>query len=149
MDMTTVGFALLLVIGVVMTLILLRRTMQGLASKGWPSTPGIVRSSGVSTRYDEDGTMHKANIVYEYVAGGARQFGERRSFSDYRSSSGLLAHRIVARYPVGTQVRVYYHPRKPELSVLEPGINWTAPLFIAGGLILSVVGLVGLLRSLG
>lgn len=149
MDLRTVGFGLLLVIGAVVTWVLLRRAKRGLDSRNWPTTSGIVRASGVTIDRREDRTTHGATIVYEYRVGGTTQVGDKRSFSDYRSSSGRRAYRIVAQYPVGSRVTVYYHPRKPELSVLEPGLNWSTPLFIALGLIFIAVGLLGLLGVLG
>ena len=149
MDLTTAMFALFLIIGVVLTWVLLRQAKRGLDSKNWPTTPGIVKGSGVDRHHRQDRTTHTASIVYEYHAGGTTHLGERRSFSDFSSSSARRAYQIAARYPPGSRVTVHHHPRKPELSVLEPGLTWTMFLPIAIGLIFLAVGLLGLLGLFG
>jgi hypothetical protein len=91
MDLRTVLFGLSLVIGVVLTWVLLRQAKRGLDSKNWPTTPGLVKGSGVDTRLRDDRTTHAATIVYEYWVGGASYMSDKRSFSDYGSSSARRA----------------------------------------------------------
>ena len=145
---------LLTIIGAALTFFLLRNAVRGLASKGWPTTWGTVLASDVtrSTSTDDDGstsTNYGAKITYEYEVEGEKYFGDRRSFAEYTSGSSARAYRIAHKYPAGSQVTVYYHPRKPELCVLEPGVNWSTFVLAGIGLLLTTFGILGLLGIIG
>ena len=43
--------------------------------------------------------------------------------------------RVVAQYPVGKAVPVYYNPNDPEAAVLEKGIYWPNLIVLAFALI--------------
>lgn len=145
---------LLTIIGVALTFFLLRNAVRGLASKGWPTTWGTVLASDVtrSTSTDDDGstsTNYGAKITYEYEVEGEKYFGDRRSFAEYTSGSSARAYRIAHKYPAGSQVTVYYHPHKPGLCVLEPGVNWSTFVLAGIGLLLTTLGILGLLGIIG
>ena len=149
-----IGFIFFIIIGVAVTFFLLRNAKRGLDSKGWPTTWGTVLASNVtrSTSTDDDGstsTNYGAKITYEYKVGGEKYFGDRRSFAEYTSSSSARAYRIAHKYPAGSQVTVYYHPHKPGLCVLEPGVNWSTFVLAGIGLLLTTFGILGLLGIIG
>lgn len=101
---------------------------QGLASRNWPSVQGEILTSRV-----DDHTLEnlRPEIVYGYTAQGQTFKGTRVGYSGYSVSRAAL-EQIVARYPVSSQVTVYYNPQNPSQAVLEnqPSQDWQ---FWAGG----------------
>jgi len=58
-----------------------------------------------------------ARIAYEFKAAGRMHRGSRVSFAERIAESEIDT--VLARYPVGKTVEVFYDPGKPENSVLE------------------------------
>ncbi len=95
-------------------------------SKSWPSVDGKILSS---VFYETMATAEEAagfhpRILYEYTVGGTSYESYR---VDLRQSALVFftkkpADRMVSRYTPGATVSVYYNPKIPQLSVLEPGI---------------------------
>jgi hypothetical protein len=56
---------------------------------------------------------------------------------------------ILAKYPQGSAVSVYYDPADPAESVLETGINTFAYVVMVGAAILVLVAIAGLLGLFG
>lgn len=118
------------------------------AAERWPTVEGTVVSAEISSRWNSgtDGSRrtrsYTPDITYRYVVLGDEYTGNRVMFAQYSSNTESDIRPILRRYPRGSTVTVYHHPRKPELSVLEPGLtlgNYLIPLF----------GIVWLLGSLG
>ena len=152
--MNNVVAIVLLAVGAAVTWFSVRNVVRGLNSRNWPTVLGTVLASDVviSPNSDSDGstsTTFGAKITYQYEVEGQQFFGDRRTFAEYRSSSSARAHRIAHQYPPGSQVAVYYHPWRPELCVLEPGIRWHGFLVAGIGLSLVVLGLLGILGIVG
>lgn len=130
---------LLVVIGAVGLFLSGRDLLRGRSSASWPTTQGEVVYSSLeqhmSTDSDGDASVtYGAKVVYNYQVGGQALTGDRRRFSESRSSSARRAQEAVNRYPVGSQVTVYYDPDNPQVSVLETGAS-------AGGVVVPVVTL--------
>jgi hypothetical protein len=124
------------------------------ASRSWPTTSGIVVSSSVDSYWSESETgssksttlMYSAKIIYKYTADETDYTSQKISFGDYDSNNSREIQAVVDRYPLNSDVLVYYNPENPEMSVLEPGkLGGVAILFIAGAVI-SIVGIL-LLKS--
>lgn len=152
--MANIGFILSFVIGGAVAFLALRDAKRGLDSRRWPTTSGTVMTSRVtvSRSQDSDGsssTTYGAKVAFQYEVEGEVYVGDTRSFADYRSGSSRRAHRITDQYPEGSQVTVYYHPRRPHLSVLEPGINWSTFLIAGVSLAFTVFGILGILGFIG
>lgn len=108
------------------------------SAENWPTVEGVVVSAEIerhrSTRSDgsRSNRRYSPDITYRYQIYGDVYENDRVMFAQYSSNTERGIRPIVDRYPEGSRVTVYYHPRKPELSVLEPGTttgNYFIPLF--------------------
>jgi hypothetical protein len=104
------------------------KSLQVRAASDWPSAPGKVVISNSQVRdvrvidaSREDGfrieKRNFVNIVYEYSVSGERLSNNRVSIDEDRGNFGIAE--IIARYPVGKDVTVYYNSRHPRDAVLE------------------------------
>jgi hypothetical protein len=104
------------------------KSLQVRVASRWPSAPGKVVVSSSQVRdvrvldaSREDGfrieQRNFANIVYEYSVRGESLSNNRVSIDEDRGNFGIAE--IIARYPVGRDVAVYYNPRHPREAVLE------------------------------
>lgn len=109
-------------------------TLDARASQTWPSSSGEVLHSKVESRQETRSrrtprgvrhprtvTLHRPLVQYRYQVEGTPHIGTRISFYDAASDRAELARAVVARYPRGTAVTVFYDPLDPTRSVLEPG----------------------------
>ncbi len=97
---------------------------EGTDSAGWPTVPGeITRSSVGEIRDggDRDRTEYAPDIAYRYGAGSRDRVGTRVRFTAFDAGSQAQAQAVVARYPVGATVIVYYDSADPDQAVLVPG----------------------------
>lgn len=49
-------------------------------------------------------------------------------------------HEYVYKYPKGKQIKVYYDPKDPKQSVLEPGVNRVITLILLTGIFFLILG---------
>jgi hypothetical protein len=114
-------------------------------AQSWPNVPGNVLSSEMtmSTREDSDGdvsTVYYPNVVYTYSVDGNTYTSDAIGVGK-ASTTQAKAAQILAGYPVGTAVTVYYNPSDPTQAVLNPkGSNFIA--FLLLGIVLIVIGVV-------
>ena len=93
----------------------MRRRMAVVST--WPSTMGTVVNSFLEQRSDSEGTTNYPVVQYSYqVAGQTYQSSKRAPGMEV---GGTGAGKVIARYPVGAQVMVFYDPQKPSDAVLE------------------------------
>jgi hypothetical protein len=132
----------------------------------WPSTAGKITLScvheRVSSHWDKEMQRHEQTSNYEAVIhyrysvddkefsgtapGGAVVLGWKLSNILFWFKS--QAATLVAKYPEGSAVTVYYNPRDPAVSVLERGPNLTGVLFVIIGAVIIGLGVMwGLLPS--
>ena len=93
---------------------------RALASRKWTATRGQIESSTVaSPRAPRLSTVVVPDVHFWYDVEGVRYEGTpvRFNFHAYRAADTIV------RYPVGKHVTVYYNPRSPKQSVLEPGLQ--------------------------
>ncbi len=95
------------------------------ACRKWPQTTGRI----TSTPYNDDEPDHafrlgKASgtieIRYVYSVEGEEYEGNTISFNPELRKNPTLLRRAAQLYGIGEEVPVYYHPKKPYLSVLKP-----------------------------
>lgn len=106
-------------------------------SSSWPATEGEIVDVRVQRFSRLSGYKEGPNwtwrIQYVYSLNGARYEGTRAYYGGEPTLG--VARNIVARFPAGAAVNVYYHPERPGTSVLIPGFN----RFSYGGLILALI----------
>lgn len=143
---TIVG-GILIVAGIVTLLVSLRHFMEVAGSKSWPSTPGKVVSSDVrmvtrTVKFGDEPERevleHKVEVRYEYKVKSTVFSGIDVGESATQSNSEAWAQARAAQFPVGRELPVYYSPKDPTRSMLEPGAK---PLtYIPIGVALALIG---------
>jgi hypothetical protein len=83
----------------------------------WPTTTGKVLTSQTEWRSSGEGSAEYPVVLYSYRANG-QEFQGRR-IAPGMEVGGIGARKVVERYPVNSQVTVYYNPENPEDAVLE------------------------------
>jgi hypothetical protein len=105
-------------------------------------------ASRLEREHDSEGDRFHARVKYTYVVDTIELKSSRVVFGDFLSSSEKTARKRVLQYPLGAEVQVFYDPRSPDESVLQPGCS--TPLFAVGilGVIFLLVGSFAVLRPL-
>ena len=94
------------------------------SSRNWASTEGTIISSHKSLSHTDARKLENAELRYEYTVGDKtytssviKSGGDVSSHTSKRSLTDV--DRLLAKYPVGAQVAVYYHPKLPRMACLE------------------------------
>ncbi len=88
-------------------------------------------------------TVYTCSVRYQYVVGGTLYQGCRATFFDTRTAGSYPQDVLVARYPTGQQVTVYFDPQQPQKSALELSFSeGTGALPAMAGLLLGFGGLI-------
>lgn len=148
-------------IGLLLLLLYLRSKRKASRSLSWPETKGRVVKSTIEVQSDvfssDDSQgggqpMYAADISYTYQVGGMMYTSNRISFAGKSSySKPDKAEAVIAQYPEGASVAVFYNPEKHQEAVLErtakgSGVFLGAGIaFLSIGLIALVVGIIILL----
>ena len=83
----------------------------------WPSVMGVVQMSTVERRSSEDGYTDYPVVQYSYLVNGQPYQNSKLAPGPEVGGSG--ARKVVAKYPAGAQVMVFYNPQNPSDAVLE------------------------------
>ena len=78
---------------------------------------------------------------YRIVVADSRYSSDNVSFGQY-SGNRSHAEEIVAKYPVGSRVTVYYDPEDVATAVLEPGVTWSSYLLIGMGVLFTCIPII-------
>jgi len=91
------------------------------AAQSWSSTMGTVIGSTIQIRRTNNNRSEIPVVVYQYQVNGNPYQGQTIKAGEQFFNVRLMgdAHKIIARYPVGAQVMVYYNPANPAESALE------------------------------
>jgi hypothetical protein len=107
----------------------------------WPRVIGEVRSTTVvkpASTAQYGSRRHRLDVGYTYVVAGKRYFGDVKDFGGADD-----AHALAARCERGSAIGVYYHPKRPGISVLESHVDYLGLFIVAAGLGLIALAFVG------
>ena len=94
-----------------------------LAARRWPAAPGIIIGAEVRvTPESGEEPFYDAVVRYAYTVQGQEYEGAQDDLT-YVSNAQDAALAIVARYPVGAAVPVYYDPQVPQRALIDRGIR--------------------------
>jgi hypothetical protein len=109
----------------------------GIHSWNWPCVSGAILTSRLGISQGSDGDVfYYPRIKYQYWVYGMSYTSTKIFFGDSVSSSSHSSNRRVKKFYPGKSVRVYYYPRNPRISVLEPGLQTEIFLAIGFGALL-------------
>ena len=111
-----IGFVLLLLNVIFLGILFFMRRKMAAVSQ-WPSTMGSVIMSTLDRRSSDDGYTDYPLVQYSYQVGGQAYQGMK--IAPGPEVGGTGAGKVVARYPAGAQVMVFYNPQNPSEAVLE------------------------------
>ena len=118
-------------------------------SRSWPTVDGQVASSNVERRWAsrEDGPMQDYifEVWYSYYVDGKDYISDQvypgQEWTKFRHE----AEAVAAHYPQGGRVKVYYDPKAPGSSVLEPDrVPVMVNARLGGGIVLILFGFLSL-----
>ncbi len=148
-----IGYIIAIAISVVLLIKFGVDIRKGYKSRNWPIAEGTVLDSSMEAHQsrDEDGdirTTYGVTIQFKYLVDGQEFQGNRRTFSNVRTSSARRTEKILERYPPGGSVSVYYDPDDHSSSVLEPGVGsvtYVLLIVVIGFLVFGIAGVLGLI----
>jgi hypothetical protein len=119
-------------------LVELRKARQVLR---WPTVPGVVTLSKLTTHMGRDGLNFTSVVEYAYTVAG-REYRSSMQWADSKvAAARKLAASVTMRYPKGQAVQVYYDPQQPSSAVLEPNVAQFACMYVRGGGLLMLAAL--------
>ncbi len=121
-DAVLIGLGVIaFVIGVILYFIQFRQGLRADASKKWPTASATVTASAMEKSPDSR-WRYRAALQYSYRV-GAKQYQSSRVF--WGGNEGRKKHMasVVASYPAGCKVRIYYDPQNPAEAVIDPVQN--------------------------
>ena len=113
-----IGFVFLVLNVIFLGIIFFMRRRMAAVSQ-WPSTLGAVNASYLERRSSssDSGSTNYPVVQYSYQVGG--QAYQSTKLAPGPEVGGTGAGKVVARYPAGAQVMVFYNPQNPSDAVLE------------------------------
>lgn len=112
---------------------------RGKQTLRWPTVSGTITCS-------QDNNDLLPQIEYRYSVAG-RDYHRQMEFPADLSPTEQFKTRYLEKFPVGSQITVYYDPDHPDRSTMEPGPRRGDGLVFALGLGMTVIGLLLLLVS--
>lgn len=115
---------------------------EALASTKWPNVEGEIVTSQVGIKKGGGrGSASYPIILYSYIIRGLSYQAARIKVGaqELSSTSDNWSFGTLEKYPVGKKVVIFFNPKAPAKSVLEPGINSRIYLFGVIALVLAVI----------
>ena len=90
------------------------------STESWPTTTGVVRTSGIRRHNDEGTIRYAPEVEYQYSVDGEQYTsGVIRSEIFVHFNDENEARQFLRGYPPEGKVLVYYNPDNPKESVLQ------------------------------
>jgi hypothetical protein len=110
-------------------------------SMKWDSiTCTIIQSTLVTAKDDEGFLSFEAIVKYKYGYKGNQYIGDEIYFGYNSSSVEEKSSNLLRSYPEGKEVEVFVNPKRPQDSILIPGIKLSTIIPVLGGFFFTFVG---------
>lgn len=153
MNIPIIAGLVLALFGVYMLRRAITRYKNAVASHLWPTTNGHLADVRLWGKRNIDGEMKDAEklaVEYSYEINGLKYTGRSVAFYTLLYPRTVeLAERLSSK----SNVKVYYNPKNPSESVLEPGLNPEKPysdliisiLSVATGVVIATLAWLGVI----
>ncbi len=147
-------------VGIWVLILYRREKRKAQESSTWPSVTGKVVEAYISSHSGTDSEgesveVYAPKVVYEYAVNGVVHRSDRLAIGPAATyPKRRRAEQEVARYPVGSEVRVFYNPQNPAEAVLQTSLQAGKTMLILGiiflvlGVLIACGGGLALLVSL-
>jgi hypothetical protein len=114
-----------LAVGIVLFAVTLPRSFREMGSASWPATQGTIMKTNLVRIFGPHQTEgYQPGLQYMYKVDGRSYVGTRIDFHTQDSVHAKeSAESWLYKYPRGSAVRVYYDPKNPSITILEPGMK--------------------------
>ena len=128
------GLAVIVIIGLALTLLGSVKLKNAAETNRWPITNGTVTSSEVA------GAMkYYPSVSYTYIVDSTVYNSNRISNMNFNTKNRSVVEEVLKKYPLGSEIKVYYNSTDPSKALLEPGINTGNILLLALGIIVLAI----------
>lgn len=139
------AWVLFIVIGLAVSIVPVKEYLESRQSKTWQVVKGIITVSNLKRRpygklfgYPKD--TYIAKIKYAYWVNGKKYIGDKVRFGWVETDNREAAANIKNKYSVDSIADVYFNPKEPSESVLDPLINLSFNLSLDWPLLIIVAG---------
>src|SRR5215469_3921833 len=110
--------------GIALFALCLPRSFREMGSASWPATTGTIIKTNLVHASGRHNDGYVPGLQYKYEVDGRIYVGTRIDFHTQDSVHAKeTAESWLYKYPRGSTVRVYYDPKNPNITILEPGIK--------------------------
>jgi hypothetical protein len=128
------GLVICAIIGLGLTFLGSVKLKNAAETNRWPITNGTVISSAVG------GAMKYYPFVsYTYTVESAVYTSDRISNMSFNTKNRSVVEKVLKKYPLGSEIKVYYNKTDPSVALLEPGIQTGNILLLGFGIIVLAI----------
>jgi len=131
------GLVISAIIGLALTFLGSVKLKNDADTNNWPITNGTVTMSEVG------GAMkYYPSVSYTYIVDSTIYTSNIISSMNFNTKNRSVVEEVLKKYPVDSEIKVYYCSEDPSRALLEPGINTgNILLLIFGIIVLSIPAL--------
>jgi hypothetical protein len=128
------GLVILAIIGIALTFLGSVKLTNAAETNRWPITNGTVTSSEVA------GAMkYYPSVNYTYTVDSVVYTSDKISNMNFNTKKRSVVEEVLKKYPLDSEIKVYYNSKDPSKALLEPGINRGSILLLAFGIFILAI----------
>ncbi len=131
-----------IVVGLLITAFGWRAFQKGKTTKQWPSVMGKISDTCITS--DENDLL--PDIRFSYAVETNHYEGRLEFPPGTMPMPGFAQHQL-EKYPLGSEIAVYYNPHQPEQATLKPGPAKDDWLLLTAGIGFVIIGLLAMFFS--
>ncbi|HUA62046.1 MAG TPA: DUF3592 domain-containing protein [Verrucomicrobiae bacterium] len=135
----SIGYvAICLIAGVAMIAYSIHQRSRLRASESWHHAMGTITRADLVRRDSTDSVEYQVSVFYDYLVKGVGYTGKRIEFGSRGFARKKRAESELAKYPVNSNVMVYFNPDKADEAVLVRSAPYSTLYLVLGMLLLAV-----------
>lgn len=128
------GLMISAIIGLALTILGSVKFKNASETNRWPITKGTVTSSEVG-----GATKYYPSVIYTYIVDSTVYTSNRISSMNFNTKNRSVVEEVLKKYPMDSEIKVYYNSADPSEALLKTGINTGNILLLAFGIIVLAI----------